>query len=91
MRSSLLLVLVALLGALVFAELGSCFPTAGGQYTYLLEAFGKLPAFLFGWGFSSGTFVLRDLGDNVRGKRARHRVTVVVEHLHLERGGALRG
>lgn len=41
--------LLALIGSLVFAELGSCFPTAGGQYTYLLEAFGKLPAFLFGW------------------------------------------
>jgi len=41
--------LLALIGSLVFAELGSYFPAAGGQYTYLLESFGKLPAFLFGW------------------------------------------
>ena len=25
------------------------FPAAGGQYVYLREAFGRLPAFLFGW------------------------------------------
>lgn len=41
--------LLSLLGALVFAELGAMFPATGGQYVYLREAFGKLPAFLFGW------------------------------------------
>ncbi len=41
--------LLAWIGSLVFAELGSYFPGAGGQYTYLRESFGKLPAFLFGW------------------------------------------
>ncbi|MBI4583565.1 MAG: amino acid permease [Planctomycetes bacterium] len=41
--------LLALIGSLVFAELGSLYPSAGGQYTYLKEAFGKLTAFLFGW------------------------------------------
>jgi amino acid transporter len=41
--------LLSLVGSLVFAELGSIFPRAGGQYTYLRESFGKLPAFLFGW------------------------------------------
>ncbi len=40
---------LALIGSLVFAELGSCYPGAGGQYTYLREAFGNLTAFLFGW------------------------------------------
>ena len=25
------------------------FPSAGGPYVYLREAFGRLPAFLFGW------------------------------------------
>ena len=36
-------------GALTFAELGAAMPRAGGQYVYLREAFGHLPAFLFGW------------------------------------------
>lgn len=41
--------LVALAGALTFAELGGMFPRTGGIYVYLREAFGSLPAFLFGW------------------------------------------
>ncbi|MFO7566533.1 MAG: amino acid permease [Enhygromyxa sp.] len=41
--------LVALAGALTFAELGAMFPRTGGIYVYLREAFGELPAFLFGW------------------------------------------
>lgn len=41
--------LLSLIGSLVFAELGSAYPGAGGQYTYIRESFGKLPAFLFGW------------------------------------------
>lgn len=41
--------MLALIGSLVFAELGSYYPGAGGQYTYLREAFGDLTAFLFGW------------------------------------------
>ena len=40
---------LALIGSLIFAELGSAYPQAGGQYTFLREAFGDLPAFLFGW------------------------------------------
>jgi amino acid transporter len=40
---------LSLIGSLVFAELGSYYPRAGGQYTYIRESFGKLPAFLFGW------------------------------------------
>jgi len=36
-------------GALTFAELGAAMPRAGGQYIYLREAYGHLPAFLFGW------------------------------------------
>ncbi len=35
--------------ALSYGELAAMFPHAGGQYVYLREAFGKLPAFLFGW------------------------------------------
>ena len=38
-----------LAGALTYAELGAAMPKAGGQYVYLREAYGSLPAFLFGW------------------------------------------
>lgn len=41
--------IVAFAGALTFAELGSRFPHAGGHYVYIREAFGGLPAFLYGW------------------------------------------
>ena len=40
---------VALIGAMVFAELGARRPVAGGGYVYLRECFGKLPAFLYAW------------------------------------------
>jgi len=40
---------VSLIGALVFAEMGSRFSNAGGVYTYLTKAYGKLPGFLYGW------------------------------------------
>ncbi len=39
--------IVAMLGALCFAELGTLLPDAGGEYVYLREAFGEVPAFLF--------------------------------------------
>lgn len=38
---------VALLGALTFAELGRLRPLAGGQYHVLRDAYGRAPAFLF--------------------------------------------
>ncbi len=41
--------LVALFGALTIAELAAMFPRSGGIYVYLREAYGPLPAFLFGW------------------------------------------
>jgi APA family basic amino acid/polyamine antiporter len=41
--------LLALTGGLTYAELGSMFPHSGGVYVYLREAFGPLPAFLYGW------------------------------------------
>lgn len=40
---------ISLLGALSFAELGAMLPSTGGNYVYLREAYGRLPAFLFGW------------------------------------------
>lgn len=40
---------ISLAGALIFAELGTMFPRAGGQYVFLREAFHPLLSFLFGW------------------------------------------
>lgn len=40
---------LALCGALTFAELAALFPRTGGMYVYIREGFGRLPAFLFGW------------------------------------------
>ncbi len=40
---------VALAGALTYAELGAMLPEAGGAYVYIREAFGPLPAFLSAW------------------------------------------
>ncbi len=41
--------LYSLCGALCYAELGTLFPEAGGEYVYLREAYGKPVAFLSGW------------------------------------------
>ena len=41
--------IVALAGALVYAELAARRPAVGGQYAYLRDAYGPLPAFLYGW------------------------------------------
>ena len=40
---------LSLAGALTYAELGAMMPEAGGEYVFLREAYGNLPAFLFGW------------------------------------------
>ena len=41
--------ILSLLGALSYGELGAMNPGAGGLYLYLRDAFGPLPAFLYGW------------------------------------------
>lgn len=41
--------LVALAGALTLSELAAALPRSGGVFAFILEAFGPLPAFLFGW------------------------------------------
>lgn len=40
---------LSLLGALTYGELGAANPDAGGLYVYIRDAFGPLPAFLYGW------------------------------------------
>jgi APA family basic amino acid/polyamine antiporter len=40
---------VAVFGALTIAELAAALPRSGGIFAYLLESFGPLPAFMFGW------------------------------------------
>jgi APA family basic amino acid/polyamine antiporter len=40
---------VAVLGGFIYAELGARRPRAGGTYVYLRDAYGTLPAFLYGW------------------------------------------
>lgn len=39
----------AIAGALAYAEMSAMFPRSGGVYVFLREAFGPLPAFLYGW------------------------------------------
>jgi APA family basic amino acid/polyamine antiporter len=41
--------LLSLAGALTYAEIGALFPRAGGEYVFLREAYGDVPAFLYGW------------------------------------------
>jgi len=41
--------IICLFGAFAYAELGTMFPEAGGQYAFLREAWGRFPAFLYGW------------------------------------------
>lgn len=38
-----------LCGALTLAEVAGAYPYSGGLYVYIREAYGRLPAFLFGW------------------------------------------
>ena len=40
---------VTLCGSLALAELAAMMPRAGGPYVYLREAYGRPPAFLWGW------------------------------------------
>ena len=40
---------LAMTGGLTYAEMGAMFPRSGGVYVFLREAYGTLPAFLYGW------------------------------------------
>src|SRR5579864_9297210 len=39
--------MIAMFGALSFAELGALLPHAGGEYVYLRAAYGEVPGFLY--------------------------------------------
>ncbi len=41
--------LLSLAGAITYAELGAMKPQAGGEYIYIRDAYGPLPAFLYAW------------------------------------------
>lgn len=40
---------LSLFGALAYGELGAMDPESGGLYAYIRDAFGRFPAFLYGW------------------------------------------
>lgn len=54
--------LISLMGALVYAELATTFPHAGGDYHFLGRAYGRSVAFLFAWArfavITTGSIVL---------------------------------
>jgi amino acid transporter len=41
--------ILAMIGALCFAELASAYPHSGGEYVYLSRAYGSMTGFLYGW------------------------------------------
>lgn len=41
--------MLAMFGALAYAEVATLFPRAGGNYVFLREAYGRLAGFLWGW------------------------------------------
>jgi len=40
---------LSLAGAITYAELGAMKPQSGGEYVYIRDAYGPLPAFLYAW------------------------------------------
>lgn len=42
---------ISLFGGLCYCELGTLIRKSGGEYQYLLKAYGSLPAFMYSWTF----------------------------------------
>src|SRR5215211_4675406 len=40
---------LSIAGGLTYAEMGAMYPRSGGVYVFLKQAYGPLPAFLYGW------------------------------------------
>ena len=41
--------IIALLGAVSYAELGTSIPSSGGEYTYIVRTYGSLAGFVYIW------------------------------------------
>ena len=58
--------ILAISGALAYAELGAAYPAAGGNYVFLRESYGRLWGFLYGWSAAfitqSGTIAILAVG-----------------------------
>src|SRR5207244_4028981 len=54
--------LVGLVGALVFAELATRCPDAGGKYVYAREAYGRRAGFVIGWVEAVGIYAVAIAG-----------------------------
>src|SRR5256885_17138010 len=72
---------VAMLGALCFAELGALLPHAGGEYVYLRAAFGEVPGFLY----ACNSFGLG--GGGIAGDGAAGAIFLSAIHTDRKRGG----
>ena len=85
---------LALCGAFCVAEMAAALPQAGGEYVYLREAYGPMPAFLSGWtsfilGFSAPLAVVGhvaakylltpfEMGENETGLLIKTLATVLI-------------
>jgi APA family basic amino acid/polyamine antiporter len=72
--------LMALAGALTYAELAAMMPRTGGDYVFLREAYGPLWGFLYGW----MRFCIANSGGQAAG------VIAFTTFLNIVTGGALR-
>lgn len=56
--------LLSMVGALCYAELGTCMPISGGDYAYIYECYGPFLSFLYLWG---AMFILAPVGNAIMG------------------------
>jgi APA family basic amino acid/polyamine antiporter len=79
--------LLALVGALCFAELSSTYPRSGGEYVYLQRAYGPSVGFLFAWaqlavirpaGIAALAFIFASHADDLWGLEGQGAVLLAV-------------